>query len=324
VADRQSPNTQASIPMSSRIQTTPPQEGVAGADVLNEGMPSSDSGLAWIEVGAPDGRPVVFLHGWPSSRLMGRVWAATAARRGWRVLAPDRPGIGRSPRRDGWSFTAWPPVLERFLDERGLVRCPIIGLSGGGPYALASGVLRPDRITAVAVISGAPPLDDRRDHALIMAEFRVLAAVERRAAGLVRAGFRVAGPVLARFDVPLIRNLMRVFGRQPDEAFMASRASDTTLSAGIEGWRQGGLGVVDEGQLYLHPWGFEPEAMTRPTAFWHGTKDPFFHWSLARQLADRVPGAAFHEVAGEGHFTPIYRVQDSVFDWLDRVAAASS
>ena len=300
------------------------QDEAGYAGVLREGAPSSASGLAWIEVGDPEGRPVVFLHGWPSSRLMGRVWAASAARRGWRVLTPDRPGIGRSPRRDGWSFTAWPPVLEAFLDERGISRCPVIGLSGGGPYALAAGVCRPERVSAVAVISGAPPLDNPADHRLIMREFRVLAAVERRARPLLRAGFRLAGPVLARFDVPLARSLMRVFGRQPDEMFMASRASDFTISSGIEAWRQGGLGVVDEGQLYLHPWNFEPEAMSRPAAFWHGTQDPFFHWTLAERLARRIAGAEFHPVPGEGHFTPVYRVQDQVLDWLDRVAAASS
>ena len=310
--------------MTTTTETVPGREADAGTGILREGMASPAAGLAWIEVGASSGRPVVFLHGWPSSRLMGRVWAATAARRGWRVLAPDRPGIGLSPRRTGWSFTAWPAVLATFLDECGVARCPVIGLSGGGPYALASGVGCPERVTAVAVISGAPPLDDLRDHALIMKEFRVLAGIERRAPQLLRAGFRVAGPVLARFDVPLARSLMRVFGRQPDEAFMASPESDTTLAAGIEGWRQGGLGVVDEGQRYLHPWGFAPEAVTRPTAFWHGTRDPFFHWSLARKLAARVPGATFHPVPGEGHFTPIYRVQEAVFDWLEGVAAASS
>jgi len=281
------------------------------------------SRLAWTEHGAPGGRPVVFLHGWPSSRLMGQVWDATARRRGWRVLAPDRPGIGRSARREGWSFGAWPPVLAAFLNERGIARCPVIGLSGGGPYALASAALLPERVTAAAVISGAPPLHDRADHALIMREFRMLAAVERRAAPVLRAGFRLAGPVLARFDVPLARSLMRVFGRLPDEIFLASRESDFTISSGIEAWRQGGLGVVDEGRLYLHPWDFSPEAITRPAAFWHGTQDPFFHWSLAQQLAGRIPGAVFHPVPGEGHFMPVYRVQDQVFDWLEQAAASS-
>jgi len=281
------------------------------------------TGLAWIEVGAPAGRPVVFLHGWPSSRLMGRVWEATARRRGWRVLAPDRPGMGRSPRRAGWSFGAWPAVLAQFLDERAIARCPVIGLSGGGPYALASAALIPERVPAVAVISGAPPLHDRADHGWIMKEFRVLAAVERRAAWLVRAGFVVSAPVLSRFDVPLARSLMRVFGRQPDEMFLSSRESDSTLSSGIEAWCQGGRGVVDEGQLYLHPWDFAPEAIARPAAFWHGAKDPFFHWSLAEKLAARIPGAEFHQVPEEGHFTPVYRVQDHVFDWLERDTASS-
>jgi len=214
--------------------------------------------------------------------------------------------------------------LAAFLDERGVARCPVIGLSGGGPYALVSAARLPERVSAAAVISGAPPLADRADHALIMKEFRVLAAVERRAAGVLRCGFRVAGPVLARFDVPLARSLMRTFGRQPDELFMSSRESDCTLSSGIEAWRRGGRGVVEEGQLYLHPWDFEPEEVALPTAFWHGSADPFFHWSLAEKLASRIPGATFEQVPGEGHFTPIYRVQDRVFDWLEQVVPAAA
>jgi len=267
---------------------------------------------------------VVFLHGWPSSRLMGRVWAATAARRGWRVLAPDRPGIGRSPRRDGWSFAAWPPIFAAFLDQCGVARCPVIGLSGGGPYALATAGAVPNRVAAVAVISGAPPLDAAADRALIMREFQVLAAVERHAPWLLRSGFRLVGPMLARFDVPLARSLMRVFGRQPDEMFMASQESEFTISSGIEAWQQGGRGVYEEGRLYLRPWDFDPATIQRPAAFWHGNEDPFFHWSLAERLAHRVPDGSFTRVAGEGHFTPVYRVQDQVFDWLERVASASS
>ncbi|MFN0125250.1 MAG: alpha/beta fold hydrolase, partial [Verrucomicrobiales bacterium] len=222
--------------------------GLVREQIPKKDEDTSGAKLAWLEVGAPDGRPVVFLHGWPSSRLMGRVWAATAARRGWRVLTPDRPGIGRSPSRSGWSFAAWPSVMARFLDEAGIAQCPVIGLSGGGPYALVSGAGLPGRITAVVVISGAPPLDDRADHAGIMREFRFLAGLERRAPLLLRAGFLVAGPILARFDVPLARNLMRVFGRQPDEQFLASRESDYTLSSGIEAWRQGGQDVFEEGR----------------------------------------------------------------------------
>jgi pimeloyl-ACP methyl ester carboxylesterase len=306
------------------IEEMDDQRPTGDAVLLKEGAATSGSaGLAWIEVGAPHGRPAVFLHGWPSSRLMGRVWAATARRRGWRVLAPDRPGIGRSPRQEPWSIGAWPAALEQFLDDRGIDRCPIIGLSGGGPYALASAAGRPERVTQAAVISGAPPLDDPSDYPLIMKEFRLLAGLERRTPSVVRAGFRVAGPVLARFDVPLSRSLMRVFGRQPDEAFLSSRQSDCTISSGIEAWRQGGLGVVNEGQLYLHPWDFDVTSITRPVAFWHGTQDPFFHWRLAERLAGRIPGAEFHLVEGEGHFTPIYWVQDQVFDWLERASASS-
>ena len=284
---------------------------------------SAPSFLAWTEYGAADGRPVIFLHGWPSSRLMGQVWEETARRRGWRVLTPDRPGIGRSPSKPNWSFNEWPAVLERFLDERGISQCPVIGLSGGGPYALASAVHRPSRVSTVAVISGAPPLDDPADHALILKEFRILAAIERSAAPLMRWGFRCVAQVLRRADVPWMRRLLMTFGHFPDEAFLASQASTITLTAGLEAWRGGETGVLNEGRLYLQAWGFRPEDIALPVAFWHGSRDPFFHPSLAEKLARRVAGAVFHLVPGEGHFTPVYVVQEAVFDWLEQAAASS-
>src|SRR6266496_1502611 len=58
--------------------------------------------LAYAEFGDPDGRPVLFLHGTPGYRL--NPWATDAELRsaGVRLIAPDRPGVGRStpqPRR---------------------------------------------------------------------------------------------------------------------------------------------------------------------------------------------------------------------------------
>jgi pimeloyl-ACP methyl ester carboxylesterase len=57
-------------------------------------------GLA--EYGAPGGRPVLFFHGSPDSRLSAAILAGAADRNGVRLIALDRPGMGLSdpePRR---------------------------------------------------------------------------------------------------------------------------------------------------------------------------------------------------------------------------------
>jgi pimeloyl-ACP methyl ester carboxylesterase len=53
--------------------------------------------LAYAEYGDPNGHPVFYFHGTPSSRLEPLILGDEAiAQSGLRVIAPDRPGVGQS------------------------------------------------------------------------------------------------------------------------------------------------------------------------------------------------------------------------------------
>ena len=62
-----------------------------------------------------DGRPIVFLHGWTMDHRveMADYEKIFAARRGWRRIYPDLPGMGRSAAGDG--ITTQDDVLEAVL-----------------------------------------------------------------------------------------------------------------------------------------------------------------------------------------------------------------
>jgi pimeloyl-ACP methyl ester carboxylesterase len=239
------------------------------------------------------------------------------------VITPDRPGLGKSPRQAGRRLGDWPGTLERWLDAIGVDRCPVIGMSGGGPYALVSAARLPRRVLAAVVISGAPPLDAAADRRLVSRGFRALAWAARRVPRATRAGFDVAGLVAGRLTIGHVRRLARLTMPEPDRGFFRTAAGEHTLASGLEAWSGGAAGVHEEGRLFLDPWDFAPEEIAIPAAFWHGDRDPLFHWSLAERLSRRVRGAEFHLVPGGGHFTPLYNLQDPVFDWLERATASS-
>jgi len=71
------------------------RRGTAGGDlVLRDGR------RVGVRVfGAREGFPVIGLHGMPGSRLMYATVAQAAARRGIRLIAVDRPGLGPRFRR---------------------------------------------------------------------------------------------------------------------------------------------------------------------------------------------------------------------------------
>ena len=49
--------------------------------------------IAFEEYGDPRGTPVVFCHGWPSSRTMAQLTNNAARQLCVRIISPDRPGI---------------------------------------------------------------------------------------------------------------------------------------------------------------------------------------------------------------------------------------
>lgn len=77
-------------------------------------------------------------------------------RAGARVLAIDRPGYGLSTARRSRSWTArdWPADVAAVGDRLGIERFAVIGYSGGGMYAAACAHALPERVSAVAIVSG--------------------------------------------------------------------------------------------------------------------------------------------------------------------------
>jgi len=135
--------------------------------------------LGYGEYGDPAGEPLFFFHGWPSSRYHGMMLHAEAERRGLRVIAPDRPGIGLSDPLPGRGFSSFPKDISALADELGLDRFRLFGISGGCPYTLATAAALPERVRAAAVICGAPPLGSPADKAHMHWAYRSLAGLRR-------------------------------------------------------------------------------------------------------------------------------------------------
>jgi pimeloyl-ACP methyl ester carboxylesterase len=127
-------------------------------DRLNQKIRLRDGrNLGFAEYGIPKGIPIVYFHGWPSSRLEPYAGRDICAKMGVRLIAPDRPGFGLSdfqPRRTMVDFTN--DVLE-LADNLDLQRFAALGVSGGGPYAAACAARIPGRMTATLLVCSVAP-----------------------------------------------------------------------------------------------------------------------------------------------------------------------
>ena len=114
--------------------------------------------LEVVEYGDRGGHPLLFFHGLIGSHHQASYVAEEAERAGLRIIAPNRPGVGRS------EFIARSNALEAVDDIEdiasalGLDGFSVIGISGGTPYALGALHRLGERIQTVTIISGMGPM----------------------------------------------------------------------------------------------------------------------------------------------------------------------
>jgi pimeloyl-ACP methyl ester carboxylesterase len=258
--------------------------------------------LGYAEYGDPRGAPLVFLHGFPGSRLAAAVLDEAARARGVRVLAPERPGLGHSSPQPGRTLLDHAHDVRCLAEQLGIDRVTILGESGGGPYALACAVELADRVDRVAVVCGLGPVAGPGATAGIAMKERFAYAVAARA------------PLLAgRALVPIAawarhrpRQFLHVAQWQlgsADRLALRGPIGDLVAADFAEAFRQGGRGVAQDLALLFRPWLFDLRAIRIPVVFFHGQEDRTVAVGVTHEVARHVPGAQVRIWPRHGHFS---------------------
>ncbi|RRR67525.1 MAG: alpha/beta fold hydrolase [Candidatus Viridilinea halotolerans] len=108
--------------------------------------------LHWLELGR--GPAVLMIHGFARSAEDWRTTGSALASMGYRVLAVDALGFGRSDKPDKirYSLALMAKLFAGLLDGLGLERAFFVGHSMGGKYALGTAVLQPDRVAGLGLV----------------------------------------------------------------------------------------------------------------------------------------------------------------------------
>jgi pimeloyl-ACP methyl ester carboxylesterase len=273
--------------------------------------------LGFAEFGPPNGRPVVWLHGTPGARRQIPAEArAVADAAGWRIVGVDRPGIGSSTPHLYGSILDFVPDLTRLVDSLGIERYAVIGLSGGGPYALAAAHATPDRVVAAGILGGVAPTT----------------GPDAIGGGLVALG-RLAAPVLSVARVPLGAGLagavrlarpiaspaLDLYGRlspEGDRRLLARPEFKAMfLDDLLHGSRKQLSAPLADVLLFSRHWGFEAAQVPVAVRWWHGDADHIVPFAHGQHMVARLPEAELIVQAGESHLGGL-GVAEEILDTL--------
>jgi pimeloyl-ACP methyl ester carboxylesterase len=290
--------------------------------MYTEGAVQLDDGavIALQEYGDPSGTPVIFCHGWPSSRTMAQLAEESARSLGVRIISPDRPGISDSSIQVDRKLSDWPSAVERLVDDFEIDEFRILAISGGAPYAYATAVALPERVRAIAVVGGVIPFAELKDFKGLLPLYRWMLAFYRIRPPLLRRFFYLVQPFLSlRPPIRLRPLLLKMLLLRACDA--ASLRDDAAFEAIFESqrraWRGSVEGVLIDARIYAEPWGFAIEDVRVPVRLWHGTEDRAFAVGLAEEIAKRFPNCKARFVQNEGHYSlPIRHMREILEDLI--------
>jgi pimeloyl-ACP methyl ester carboxylesterase len=279
--------------------------------------------LGWAEFGHPEGDPVLWFHGTPGARTQIPPTVDEAAlQRGFRVISVERPGTGRSTDHRYHRIVDFAADVEVLADHLGLDRFAVVGLSGGGPYALAVAHELPDRVVVATLLGGLGPTrggDAVWSYTRIMRfgapAFEVLRTPVGNLLGRVvdvlepvaDPAFNIYIALLGFADRPVLSN----------PRFRAMFLHDLLTAGELRS-------VAHDFALFSRHWGFALGDVRPPVVVWQGLADTIVPQSHGHHQAARLPRGELHVRPGEGHFAgfaDVSTVLDRVREvWADETA----
>jgi pimeloyl-ACP methyl ester carboxylesterase len=269
---------------------------------------SDGRSIGYAEYGDPQGRPVLYFHGLPSSRfeMNNPDLIQIAEQLHVRLILADRPGIGLSDFRS-YTIASYPDIVAEFADKLGLDRFPVMGISSGGKFVAACAWKIPLRLTSATIVSGSAPFDMPGVKEALSKQDRQVYGMADKMPWLFRLMLvKIASG--ARKNPASVLSLFTELS-EIDKAVLAR--PNVTQAFGqmvVEAFRQGTRGAALDWKIEARPWSFSLQEIKIPVNIWHGEEDKLVSSEHAIIMAKAIPEARLKIYPGEGHTVFVNRL----------------
>lgn len=274
---------------------------------------------------------VVLLHGFPESWHSWHHQFAPLAAAGFRVVAPDQRGYGRSDHPDDVDAYS---IMHLVGDVVGLIRALgedkayVVGHDWGAPVAWHTALLRPDMVLGVAGLSVPPPFRGVEPPLAVMQErfggrfywnyFNRPGVADAEFAKDTRTTLRkffysAAGEAPGEVEQPLVDLERGWLATMTDPEVLPEWFTEADLDAVTESFSKGFTGALnwyrnlDRNWELTAPW--DGAVITSPALYVYGDRDPVPAFpgtpELIASLPERMPGLRREPLVlkGCGHWT---------------------
>lgn len=276
--------------------------------------------------GDPKGLPVLALHGAPACRMMFEVAAGEARAKGLKLIAPDRPGYALSPsEKDHVTLESRAAQLMSFADTIGLERFALLGVSGGGPYAVAVAAKAPSRITALSLVAPVGPIAECNEatHTIPRAQRMFFIDMPLHHPHIVRSGAHASAFMFRLAPHMTAASLAWTLGGADHDILRKPEVERVMISMTTEALEHGIEGAMADLEIYARPWNVAYDRISARTTLWQGDEDIVVPPQATYCLARKIPGARLNRIKGAGHFWIFDHIGEVLADLGENAAASA-
>lgn len=260
--------------------------------------------LGYAEYGAAEGPLVLFFHGTPGSRFEAALFAEEALECGVRIVAIDRPCVGKSSCGSNRRVCDWPSDVEAVVGSLGYGDTPfgVIGFSGGAPYALACVKRIPHRLTHVALCSGHTPMAEPGSGSGNQDEFIEFLLRRPRIANVL------VGEIVKQVRKHPDKMMERIASQttpQDEKLLLCDPANHAGFHANLlAATHYGAGGVMVAISRLANYWGFHlADLPPAPISIWQGGCDPVAPPAAGNYFHRKLAGSEMFVDPTAGHVT---------------------
>jgi pimeloyl-ACP methyl ester carboxylesterase len=250
------------------------------------------NGLRFYVEDAGQGPAVVLLHGFPDTSFLWRAQVEALVRAGYRAIAPDLCGRGRSERPvrvEDYALRAIVGDVAALMDALGVQRAHVVGHDWGAGVAWGVATSFAERVDHLVVISVGYPGASGRP------------TLEQLQKGWYRLLFQFEGlaeELVQQDDWYLLRELLQ--GGGDVERYIADLSEPGALTAGMNWYRAN----LPPRRLLDSPRALPP--VQAPTLGIFGTRDLYLAEQPMIRSAEHVRGPwRYERFEGAGHWIPL-------------------
>ncbi|KAK1659721.1 alpha/beta hydrolase [Colletotrichum godetiae] len=296
-------NTEASSPRHSGPRLVP-EPDTSDTITLPDGRK-----LGYAQFGLSTGKPIFYCHGLPGSRIEAGHLHEAALDVGARLIATDRPGMGLSTPQPGRTLLDHPKDLEYLATHLKLKEYGVLGVSGGGPYALAcANSMPPEKLKCVSIVCGIGPPDIGMSGAgwFHWIGFNYGWRYTPRIAGWFfhhQGRFHLSDEERLELQLQDAEKKKATFPKQEAGIWSDREIVGRMVMASRQYYGQGIDGVSNDGHLVGTEFGFRIEDIRPdlPVRLWYGQHDTFVPMNHGIQIAKRLGSRANLRLEDDTH-----------------------